>query len=1463
MPVDYINLDRSFIPIKEGEEQRLGWTNEQGRRYGGWLDWQALLKHQRVVLLAEAGCGKTAEFRHQAQSLRDAGQAAFFARVEDLEDGIFSALDIGTSADFTAWKDGNGNGLFFLDSVDEARLSRKRFDKALRRLARDIGEPALSRAHIFVSCRVSDWRGDEDRAIFQEKLPLPDPALAAVTPPPFPDWKATLLAPFDEGYQSPQRNSKKLDQATQKDPALLVVQLVPLDMAQQRTFIQRYGVQNIDDFMDSLRRKQLEPLTERPRDLRFLVDHWNRHGTFASLSEMLEEAIKLRLSEINPERRNQDTLPDEKARKGAERLAAGLVLGQRFTLRSPAQDDGPTPNTDSIDATALLPDWSSVELNNLLARGLFAPATYGRIRFYHRWAQEYLTACWLRRLLEKPGNSTAVRKMLFAQRYGVECSIPILRPVTAWLALWDDDIRAELIRLTPLALIQHGDPTALPLKDRAELLRAAARLHADGRIADDGINSRDLALFADQKLAPVIREVWRTNPRERFTFILLRLIQEATIKECADILLAVALNDDAHPESRSVAIEALVACDDRHAIEQVLTSLMSTATILPARVSAALADSFFPEYMSIDQLLRLIDDAPKSERISGNLETMLPEIFNACPDLETKLKFAEGISQLCLAPPLLDGYYRVSNKHAGIAQRLNPIARGLIKALDGKHHPALSAVMSVIRRSRQQDRLHDEKPYVPIGAVLTDYPDLKQELFWEAAAEEAEEGGAGREPTWVAQIEHSFEFGTKDLAPFLEAVSTKPQLWQRRLALNAVLGILKENNRLDAEVEGLRSSVAGTSALEQDLNDYLTPPSPRREERVRTARRHIRQKAETRRQGKIKSSWVGFRNRLAREPQKFCDPSALSGWGSSASDLWNLTKWLERHTREAKENAVLEWRSLADAFGEAVANSFKAGMGILWRSAAPDRSRNKITLMSYAAIGIEAKDNPEWARTLTEADARRAAEHACLSEDHCPFWFDDLLAAHPNAVGPLLAAEIERELQSPAQFGKHFLSHYDRSGQAPVPIVVSTVLAFLENSEPASISAYDNALAIISESTTALSQAKTLHAVTSARLEGCEDGKLSLRHIALLFMLMPDSGVELMDQWIKGSGGSSTERAAQLFSNLFDPHHRNVATHPLAGLSTPCLEALLSLVYRKIRPEADAVHEGVYSPDARDNAETARNSILKALLYRPGPEAHAALLRVGKTLSPNSRLRFLELAHEKAERDSNPEPWTPAEVIKFEEKALLPAGNGDELLDLIVGILEEINFGLAHNDASSCEALRNCPDEDAVQGWLVEQLTLRAHGRYSATQETIAAGRNRMDVLVKAANMRDELVIEIKHGGKVRSSAQLRDALEMQLSGGYLRPATRRHGILVVTNHKQGKYWQHPESKARITLPGLISWLQECAEEKMREPGYGRTLRAVGLDAAPPARGAASQGRSTKPARDGKAKKGPKAATKP
>jgi hypothetical protein len=326
--------------------------------------------------------------------LRDRGRAAFYATIEQLAGDRFN-LSPAERTLFGTWKAGSDRAWFFLDSVDEARLNRKKFDDALWHVASEIGS-ALGRANVLVSCRVSDWKGKSDRRAILDTLPVPKPA-PGPAPAPADDRDAALLDPiFDHKDPEQPKHGKE----EKKKPDILVVQLVALTDKQRRSFAQANGVGDIGAFMEAIERQGLDVLVERPGDMLELVQYWIDHKQFGTLTAMTEAAVAAKLNEPDKYRPDNTDLAPAKAREGAERLAGAMTLAKSLTLIAPGQEADPMLAPGAIDPTALFDDWTLAESNALLRRGIFAPSTYGRVRFHHRSTQEYLAACWLKHLLD-------------------------------------------------------------------------------------------------------------------------------------------------------------------------------------------------------------------------------------------------------------------------------------------------------------------------------------------------------------------------------------------------------------------------------------------------------------------------------------------------------------------------------------------------------------------------------------------------------------------------------------------------------------------------------------------------------------------------------------------------------------------------------------------------------------------------------------------------------------------------------------------------------------------------------------------------------------------------------------------------------------------------------------------------------------------------------------------------------
>jgi hypothetical protein len=170
----YIDLNRSFTPIPRGHE----WNEEEDTLLLAFEEfglsenqkWDQLLSLPRVVILAEAGTGKTKEIQATTDRLRKEKKSAYCLNLDYLGPNFQNSFERGTEAEFESWLSSEEEGWFFLDSVDEAKLIAPRnFKNAIRSFGNRLGQ-GLQRAHIFITSRLTEWYPQSDLALVKESL---------------------------------------------------------------------------------------------------------------------------------------------------------------------------------------------------------------------------------------------------------------------------------------------------------------------------------------------------------------------------------------------------------------------------------------------------------------------------------------------------------------------------------------------------------------------------------------------------------------------------------------------------------------------------------------------------------------------------------------------------------------------------------------------------------------------------------------------------------------------------------------------------------------------------------------------------------------------------------------------------------------------------------------------------------------------------------------------------------------------------------------------------------------------------------------------------------------------------------------------------------------------------------------------------------------------------------------------
>jgi hypothetical protein len=554
-----------------------------------------------------------------------------------------------------------------------------------------------------------------------------------------------------------------------------------------------------------------------------------------------------------------------------------------------------------------------------------------------------------------------------------------------------------------------------------------------------------------------------------------------------------------------------------------------------------------------------------------------------------------------------------------------------------------------------------------------------------------------------------------------------------------------------------------------------------------------------------------------------------------------LTRWLSHRAEVTDEAAPAHWRLLEEGFGGQVAEGYRDGLKIHWRVTKPERPKRQkggstiikyTNILAFGAIGVEAGEDPDWTSHLTDDEAQRAALHGCLTERTYPDWIEELITSHPSVVLPAIRRAVREEYLSGALGRSDFLYRYGRGTQPIHPAVQKILFELIAAKEPYDANKFDCMLGMAERIDLTPEQKKKLHKIAERRFAAHRAAGRSAEakwSLAMLLLLDFKQGLSQLESWLNDAPPAQAKEHAELtFAFLFDRHNPTIPS-VLPKAEVPDLERLLRVVYKHIRVEADADHEGSYSPNTRDHAESARNTILGAILDRPGADAYHALRRVADDAAfALAASRFRELARGKAERDVELSAWTPKEVMAFERERTAPVKTGADLLRIVEAVLRDIQFQLDKGDASSRRLLQRAQDEYEVQNWLVEQLNFRSRGRLRAFREAEVAQGDKPDVIVSSTAASCEVAIEVKHG-KNWTLRQLDEALRNQLAEDYLKPDTRRHGVLVITHHRD-RYWRDTETNELMSFGRLIPRLAMIAATLVHNSAGAIEVRCLGLD---------------------------------
>jgi hypothetical protein len=1412
-----IPLNRQFEEWSEGES-----SDPELRSSHRWLEgghtWEGLLQRRRVVILAEAGSGKTEEMKERARCQTGAGEFAFYATVQDVgHRGLSNALRPTDRERFNAWLVADRPGWFFIDSVDEAKLDGIRLEQALRQLATAI-HGADGRARIVLSGRLTDWEFRRDLQRLQEELPVSTDQ--SVTPALTPDDLIVCTL-----------RHERLKEPTQPTEMPFVVVMLPLDPERIRSFAAAKGAKNLDGFVAQIETANLWRFARRPLDLEWMVQFWGVHRRLGSLSQMLESSLNERLHEPDLGRARRDNLDAARAFEALERIGAALVMGRVRTIAIPDTKVTLSSETAPIDLGDVLIDWSAEDRARLLTRPVFDPATFGRARLHsdnEGVVSGYLTARWVKRLRAANLSQQGVFDLLFADTYGVSLVKPSMKETAAWLAISDEAVAREIFRRDPLLFLTAGDPASLPADLRCAVLAHSAEAIVRG--TDTPLLDHDSVMrFSRPDIAGTVRSLWiKHKDHSEARRFLLRLIWLGHLLECADIAAEAASTEYADRHTALFAGRALVVSGDDLAKRKYVAYLLSrVGTVRNAVIWNAIED-LFPKYLTVDELLAFLAAMDVTDRDGGlGLEWGAPKFV-------TRIKSQLGLERLLIG--LLE---QLGGAPLGIGHQPSPREQAYFPAIGAAAHQLLIlcdldeaprlAIDATLRLGEYRHERHAQKAADAPRLELRRTPARRRSAFWTAS-----ERFNGHRMLQGRKLEHSWEMGFLGWSPGLKIEDidwllvdgpARGAAHQRRLAIHAALEIWRDAGSPSALLQRIEATARDDSVMQEALQLWMTPRIPSAEEAATEKEIEALTRRSRRERAKREQSWIKLAKNLRADPGQLRQlrPVSAEGVDSRLFGLWQL---LQSAVSENSRYSIDSVSPLEPMIGREAASAVRDGLIGLWRaweprlkSAREPDKRNQISsidCMGIAGITLEAKDRADWAERLNFDEARRAAAYATLEINGFPPWISVLASAKPQEVLEVFMVEIATEIDNPEPSLRSVtLDDINRAEPCVSQLMAGPLFRELTKRPDVPTLSLTPMLAII---TRGLGKQDCGQFVELAlnRFSGASDPVTAALYLSSAFSFDASAAMGSLLTKLETLGLDEQTQLVQAFlPNLFgDEMFRRVSVSTALPFSS--LERLVMIAFRTIRVEEDHDRPSgvVFSPDGRDNAEHARGAAFKMLVDTPGRATFEALHRLAEIPSfpiPASRLR--DMAIERAANDSETAPWRPTDPIAFEKTFELAPSTARDLQLVTVRRLADMQHDLLHSDFAQGRTVSALSDETAMQIWLADRLRLKAGRSYSVERESHVTDEKKPDIRVRAKVTDASLPIEVKIA-ESWTLEELESALVDQLCGQYLRARDAQYGILLLAHLKpRSKGWSVSGEKVFATFSQVVAYLRTRAAQ--------------------------------------------------
>ena len=1394
---DYIELNRQFTPIPNSNE-----AAEENHILAAWghlksKSWDDLEKEFRCVILAEAGAGKTWELKYRAEFLKQQGKPAFFIPIEDIEADFQHAFEIGDQADFQSWLESTQEAWFFLDSVDESRLKEPRaFEKALSHFARAISN-GVHRAHIYISSRPYSWRASKDRKLMDRILFHP-------------------LAGKSEADDSSGQSELQSE--------ISIYLLRPLDRKLIQCFCNARNGTNVNQLLEEIERASLWSLAERPFDLEAILAKWEKDQDLDGRLELLRFIIEKRLDDShNTDRSQRQTLNLEKAKQGARRLAAAVILTGQVNLN--VQDS--SHNKPGIEPTKILHEWELGDVHALLGRGIFNDVIYGAVRFRNRDVRELLAAEWFHHLLSKEQSRSRIENLFLREQYGEKVLSPRLRPILPWLILLDNYILTKAIGIRPEIAIEEGDPSRLPLQVRQQILSDIVQRIASGEDVHSAQDRSSLIRIATQDLAnDTLQLINEHLNNDNAIYFLGRLVWQGKMSNCVEPLISIALDNSRVLYARRSSALAVMACGSDNQKHDLWQTLNEQEGEIPHEIAEVLVREAIPE--NVDHLLVSLGKLTIPQQTNSFLlDKTLHDYIECLADSKALNKLTQlifGLNEYLEQQPFIqDRECEVSNKYFWLIDyALHAVEKLILLGTDAEY--LNKEVLAILFNGPAQKYLLEDNTdsySETLKSLIPNYADLNDALYWYSIERErsarTERGKDLSEDWFVACGDHYWAFDTNSFARLINYIINRTLQDDKLIALRRAFIVYAQAGRPTVLLSSLQGAVATNQTLREELELLLNPSIPEnvRQYQINYQERTLRLEQIRLQKEQERTTWI---TEVRANPDRIYPFNEMN-----QGEITNDINWLMVELRNMQSAGgfcdYANWKLLIPEFSEPVALAYRTAAISHWRKYLPglrsegDQTRVHTYSLSFAKAGleIEAAETESFPNNLTEPDVRHALRYITRHSNGLPRWLEQLHRVYPALVKEAVLKELVWELENakPETPMHYILTPLVYNGRWLHGALAPDLLRWVEANPTALGNNRNQCLQILVNG--GIEPAR-LAAVASQQITQANDQGNLPGWYALLVDCDPTTGIPQVQQWLENLGEEATE-AAQLFivALMGERYEREGRPYFMLFRTVEHLKSLYLMMHQYIRVEddTDRINGLECTIGLRDYAQSARHLLFDLLSRIPGKSSYIAITElIEEHPVPAYRNHFKKLAYSRAEEDSDIEPWSVEQLIVFEQSLTMTPATHRQLFELVVHRLVDLKSWLECANDSPWQIWQRAEREIEMRNLIAGWLNQTSQRQFTIAQEAEIANAQRPDIWVQCQSVNSPVPIELKLLEKW-TGPELCERFRNQLVGDYLREPSARFGVMILvwrgTDQAQ-KRWEINGS--RVDLKELASTLK-------------------------------------------------------